>query len=423
MNGELSVSMNESATGTASAAARETEGGLESEPAARRLRVAIDATAALRQRAGIGRFAREMIRALLARDAHDYRLLVLDRRRGEEPALAELLVAAPAGRRPPLRFLPLPERALTLAWHRLRLPLPLDPWLDDAEVAHFPDYLAPPARRPALVATVHDLSFLAHPERAEPALARFLARALPRSLRRCAVVLADSESTRRDLVARLGIEESRTARAYGGVDPGIGRVRDPAALAALRDRLGLDRPFVLGVGTLEPRKDWPTLIRAFERAAMGPLAGHALVIAGGRGWREGPILEAAAASGADVRLLGFVPDQDLPALYSLAAAFAFPSVYEGFGLPPLEALACGVPTAVSDVSSLPEVVGDAALRVPPGDEAAWAAALARLGTDAALRARLAAAGPARAARFTWARCAAEVEAAYEAAAAAGPRRG
>jgi len=380
---------------------------------ARRPRVVLDVTAAVRQSAGIGRFVREQARALLARDRFDYRLLVAGRRGAEPALLAELLADVP--RAPQIIALPFADPFWTRLWHRAGLPLPARALTGAADVFHATDFLAPPGTPGRLVVTVHDLSFLAHPELAHPALARFLAASVPRSVRRAAHVLADSAHARGEVVARLGVDGARVSVAYGGVDAGLAARAAAADRNAVRARLGLSQPYVLGVGTLEPRKDWPTLMEAFARAAQGPLAGHVLAIAGGRGWRDAPILAAAAGYGARVRLLGHVPDDALPGLYAAADAFALASRYEGFGLPPLEAMACGVPTAVARAASLPEVVGDAALTVPPGDVAAWADTLVRLVTDAPLRARLAAAGPARAAQFTWQRCAEATEAGYRAA--------
>jgi glycosyltransferase involved in cell wall biosynthesis len=266
------------------------------------------------------------------------------------------------------------------------------------------------------VVTVHDLSFLRRPEYADPGLQRHLSASVPRAARRADHVLADSDNTRQDVVTLLGVPDDRVTVAYPGVSPAFQRVEDPAAREAVRARYGLGRPFVLGVGTIEPRKEWPVLVAAFERAG---LTAHALVIAGRRGWLVAGVDAAVAGARADVRLLGFVDDADLPALYSLADAFAFPSAYEGFGLPPLEAMACGTPTVVSDAPCLPEIVGDAALVTPVGDAAALAAALVRLVRDADTRADLAARGPARSARFTWDACAETVEAVYGAVAARG----
>lgn len=400
-----------------------------------RLRVAFDLTPAVRQRAGIGRYTRALGRALAARDDVDLVWFVADRLDAAGRAAAAALVGGDAAA---VRSMPLPARTLTALWHRLGVPLPAAPWLrrgapgaPPLDVFHATDYLAPPRPGAPAVVTVHDLSFLRHPELAEPSLARFLARAVPRAARRAAHVLADSAWTRDDVVALLGVRAAGVSVAYAGVGDAFqpaGPGADAAADAAVRRRLGLDAPYILGVGTIEPRKDWPTLIAAFATAsapgglAAGSLAGHALVIAGGLGWRTEATVAAAAAAraaGRDVRLPGFVADADLPALYRGATAFAFPSRYEGFGLPPLEAMACGIPTAVSAASCLPEVTGDAALHVAPGDVAAWAAALAALATDGALRARLAAAGPARAAAFDWAAGAAAAVGAYRAVAAAG----
>jgi glycosyltransferase involved in cell wall biosynthesis len=304
-----------------------------------------------------------------------------------------------------------PARWLTWLWHRLHVPLPVEAWAGQADLMHATDFLAPPTRRARPVVTVHDLSFLVVPERAEPTLARYLAARVGPAVAGAAAVLADSENTRRDVLSRLAVDPSRVHVALPGVDAER-YVVDEAERARVRAAHGLRRPFVLGVGTLEPRKDWPTLVAAFEAAA---LEGFELVLAGGRGWRMEALDAALRTTRAPVRCLGFVPDEDLPGLVSAARAFAYPSVYEGFGLPPLEAMAAGTPTAVADVSSLPEVVGDAALRLPAGDVSAWAQALREMTLEGALRERLVAAGPRQAARFTWESCARAVEAGYAAA--------
>jgi glycosyltransferase involved in cell wall biosynthesis len=273
---------------------------------------------------------------------------------------------------------------------------------------HSPDFLVPPLRQARAVVTVHDLSFLVHPERADPALARFLGAAVPRAVGRAAQVLADSQHTAQDLMTYLDVPAEQLTVAYPGIGPEFRHDLPPEQLTALRDRLSLARPYILGVGTLEPRKDWPLLMAAFTGAGSA-LAGHDLVLAGGEGWGVAPILAAAREAGPRVRLLGFVPEAELPALMRAADAFAYPSVYEGFGLPPLEAMACATPTLVSDASCLPEVVGDAALVLPVGDVNAWSEGLVAAVGDGALRRRLAAEGPRRAARFTWDDCAATVE--------------
>lgn len=369
------------------------------------VRIALDITPALRQTAGVGRYTLELARALIDRAAFDYLLFAGDRPNTQDRARAAALFG-PSGTA--LRWGGIPARWQTRLWYRLGVGPSPERRTGRVALWHSPDFLVPPLRHARAVVTVHDLSFLVHPERADPALARFLDRAVPRAVGRAAQVLADSAHTAKDLTDYLKVPPERITVAYPGVGPEFGPEQAPEQLAAVRERLGLDRPYILGVGTLEPRKDWPLLMAAFT--AAGPaLAGHDLVLAGGEGWGVAPILAAAAEAGPRVRLLGFVPDAELPALMRLADAFAYPSVYEGFGLPPLEAMACATPTLVSDASCLPEVVGDAALVLPVGDLRAWAEGLVAAVGDTALRNRLAADGPRRAARFTWADCAATVE--------------
>jgi glycosyltransferase involved in cell wall biosynthesis len=200
-------------------------------------------------------------------------------------------------------------------------------------------------------------------------------------------------------------------------------VTDPATLAAVRARYGLgDAPFVLAVGTLQPRKNYVRLIQAFAAISnLQPLTSNLhLVIAGGKGWRYDAIFAEVEKLGLRDRVLfpGFVADADLPALYSAARVLAYPSIYEGFGLPMLEAMACGTPVVTSTASCMPEVAGDAALLVPPTDVDALAAALDRALTDEALRADLIAKGRARARQFSWAKSARQLLGIYHAVCAA-----
>ncbi len=180
-------------------------------------------------------------------------------------------------------------------------------------------------------------------------------------------------------------------------------MEDAATLARARMRYVLPERFILSVSRLEPRKNFPTLIRAFEVLKRKHGVPHHLVIAGGKGWLYEPIYEAADRSPYRdfIYFPGFVEDEDLPALYTLADVFAYPSFYEGFGFPPLEAMACGTPVVSADNSSLPEVVGDAGILLPAEDVEAWADALARVLEDVSLRATLRERGFRQAARFSW----------------------
>jgi glycosyltransferase involved in cell wall biosynthesis len=272
------------------------------------------------------------------------------------------------------------------------------------DLFHSPDFVLPPVSRALSVLTVHDLAFLLYPECAEANLRAYLERAVPRSARRADFIVADSENTRNDVICLLGVPPEKVAVVPGGVEASFRPVEDPARLTELRDRLRLGAaPFILSVGLIEPRKNLPVLFDAYRALRDRKQLPHLLVVAGNRGWLSADTIEHAQRSPYrdDIRFVGFVSEGDLPVLYSAAAAFAFPSLYEGFGLPPLEAMACGTPTVVSRASSLPEVAGDAALQVDPRDVEELAAALELLVLDDLLRADLRARGLQRARDFSW----------------------
>jgi len=374
-------------------------------------RIAIASTSAVRQGGGIGRYTRELVRALVAQDPHNrYTLFVADPR----PSPADL---APNAR---FRRVPVADVWLQRLWHRLRLPLPVEWLAGDFDLFHQPDFVLPPLRRgvPGLL-TVHDLTFVRDADSATPNLRRYLNRVVPGSVARAAHVLADSAATRDDLVREYGTAPEKITVLYPGVDARFKPQDDPAEAAHVRERYTIPGgPFVLSVGTIQPRKNYVRLIQAFARivgAKQRPVGGTAdapqgqaeasplLVIAGARGWLYDAIYAEVERQGlaGRVHFPGFVDDGDLPALYRAAGVFAYPALYEGFGLPVLEALACGTPVVTSNVSSLPEVAGDAALQVEPTDVDALAGALTRLLTDHALRAGLRERGFAQARKFTW----------------------
>ncbi len=361
--------------------------------------ILIDITAAVRQGAGIGRYARELTRAILsAFPQHRYTLFYAGPVRFPLP-----WTQAPHVR---LRAAPLPEKGMVWLWHRLRLPIPIEALTGSQDLVYSPDFLLPPTlpgQRTLL--TVHDLSFEIMPETLPEPLVAYLQRNVPRAVRRATHILADSESTRQDLIRRWGVLPERITVLYSGVDPRFCPIEDPVEQARVRARYGLGPwPFILTVGTVQPRKNYPRLIEAFATLVReGTFADGHLVIVGEKGWKAEGTFEAIRRSGLAGRIhwLGFVADEDLPALYSAAAAFALVSRYEGFGLPALEAMACGTPVVASRTSSLPEVVGEAGILVDPESVEEIAAGLRRALTDPERRAALRAAGLERARRFTW----------------------
>jgi glycosyltransferase involved in cell wall biosynthesis len=372
------------------------------------VRIGLDCTSAVQQRAGIARYTRGILGALAGVGrAHDFVLVVGGSDSGVEQALR-------LGENFSIRKLPLSERLWTILWQRLRVPLPVDLYTGALDVFHSPDYVLPPVRRGRKVVTIHDLSFLRYPEGAEPSLRRYLSSAVPRGAKEADLVLADSESTRRDVIELLGIRSGKVRVVYPGVSETFRPIEDPDKLAAAKERYQLTLPFLLSVGTLEPRKNLIVLLEAYALLRRQVGLEHKLVIAGAPGWQYEGIfrrVEDLSLEG-HVSFLNYVPERDLPALYCLADVLVFPSIYEGFGFPPLEAMACGTPVITSDSSSLPEVVGDAGLMVPADDGVALAAAVRELTESASLQARLAKKGLSRARQFSWQRTGEELLTVY-----------
>lgn len=262
---------------------------------------------------------------------------------------------------------------------------------------------------PAVV-TVHDLSFFRLPEAFPARQGRYLRMATRAAARRADRLVAVSEFTKSEIVSLLGVEADRIIVVPNGCDPAF-RSYPRHEIEAWRAEQGLPQRFILTVGTLQPRKNLGTLVRAYAELRRGWPAEHGrapnLVVAGGVGWGDADVGGLAQRLGIApyVHLPGYVPPADLPRYYAAASVFAFPSRYEGFGLPAVEAMASGTPVVASDASSLPEVLGGAGLLVPPDDVAGWAAALGSVLTDESRRAALSVAGIARAERYTWERAA------------------
>ncbi|MCS7062071.1 MAG: glycosyltransferase family 1 protein [Anaerolineae bacterium] len=376
--------------------------------------ITIDYTPAVHQSAGIGRLTRESVRALLQCDSpHRFTLFCMGR-----PAASALSRSAVANGRAAWVVTPLNDRWLYRLWHRARLPVPVEVFSGRSDLYHATDFVLPPTTpRKRTVLTVHDLTFERAPDAAPPQLLRFLKRVVPQSVRRAHHLIADSQSTARDLIELYGAPAERITVIYSGIDARFCPTHSASPTsAAVRDKYALgEEPFVLTVGTLQPRKNHLTLVRAFAQVAER-LPDLKLVIAGGKGWMYDAVTAEVARLNLNrrVQFIGFVEDADLPDVYRAARVFTFPSLYEGFGLPPLEAMACGIPVVASNTSSLPEVVGDAGLLVDPFDVDGLAGALLRAATDDVWRAQAIERGLNRARAFTWGRAAEQLLAVYDA---------
>lgn len=299
---------------------------------------------------------------------------------------------------------------------RIPLGLPVRVLRDRADVLHV-NYIAPPIVSAAVVTTVHDISYVRYPEAFSPRDRWILRTLVPRTMRQAAMVITVSEHARREIASYYGTPEDRIVAIYPSVAT-LFRPLQPEDVAAVRTRYGLSDPYVLAVGDLQPRKNLARLIRAYAALrARGAYTGR-LVLVGKDKFQGSQVSDLVRRLGlqGQVVLTGYVPREDLVGLYGGADVFAYPSLYEGFGSPTVEAMACGCPLVTSSVASLPEVVGDAGLTVDPTDEAALATAIERVVCDGDLRRELIGRGRARVKRYSAQAFAAATQAVYERAA-------
>lgn len=362
------------------------------------MKIAVDYTAALKQSGGIGRYTRGLITTLAQLDdQHSYTLLVTP-----DAPLNEFQFFQNYSNFFQ-KIYPVSERWMTIGWHRFYLPVPVEWFAGEIDLFHSPNFILPPVRRAKALLTVHDLSFIRHPQGAVAPLRKWLNKVVPYSLARADHVLADSQSTMQDLVEIFKISPDLITVVGAGVEERFQPVTDLSRLEAVRRRYRLpaSEKFILGLGTLEPRKNFTGLIEAYAQSPVRET--HHLVIAGGKGWLYDDIFAAVDASpvAERIHLTGFVADEDLPALYSAADIFAFPSHYEGFGIPVIEAMACGTPVVCANNSSLPEVAGQAALQITATDTPALAEALSKMATNSLLYRQAVAEGFKQAKKFSW----------------------
>lgn len=356
------------------------------------MKVCLDIQASLGQRAGVGRYVRELLAHL-----------------GEEAGGDELSAFYFDFKRTGLKAAPpgvamracrwMPGRVAQAAWKRFGFP-PFDWFAGGADLYHFPNFIRPPlSRGRKSVVTIHDVSFLRMPETTETKNLAWLSAEIRRTAERADAILTDSHFSAREICELLQVPPEKVFPVWLGLTP-FGPPPSPEAVAQARKALGLAKPYLLMVGTIEPRKNIPFLVKVYE--ALKDFDGD-LVLAGGLGWKTGPTLRAISESPRKkgIHLLKYMDDAQLSALYAGASAFVYPTRYEGFGFPPLEAMGRGAPVVSARNSSLPEVLGDAAEWVEGTDAEEWAEKVRAVLSDSARAARLRAAGFEQAKKFTW----------------------
>ncbi len=364
----------------------------------------LDVSAAVHRRAGLGRYAESLARALVAADPNRYALFY-NRERGVEPlaGLEHLPTRTVALGYKPWRM---------LVWLGQLARVGFDWLLPGAKLFHATEHLLLPLRSIPTVLTVHDLIFRHLPAHHKPLNRWYLNLAMPLYCRRATHIIAISECTRRDLISAYGLPPEKVTVVHEAAGPRFSP-QPSEAVTAVRARYGLPDRYLLFVGTIEPRKNLSRLLAAFETVHCEELT-DGLVVVGKRGWLYDAFFATLERSPArDVVIFpGYVPDEYLPAIYAGAQALVFPSLYEGFGLPVLEAMACGTPVACSNASSIPEIGGDAALYFDPTDMEAMAGVIGHVSRDAALREEMRRRGLVQAARFSWGRVAQETQMVY-----------
>ncbi len=371
------------------------------------MKIAIDAHMVGERETGNETYTLNLVRALLALPSV---------KRGDVQFI--LYTTHPERLRPrldPAHLAPIRQVKPKPASLRIPLGLPLATTRDRADLLHV-NYVAPPLGACPHVVTVHDISYELYPDFFSPRDRWMLKIMVPLTIRRAAHIITVSQHAKHEIVSRYNLSPARVTVTYEAAGEQFHPVIEASVLNVVRERYGLGSQYLLALGNLQPRKNIGRLVEAYARLRRdGQLVGVQLVLAGKALWRESEIYAKVKGAGLEQEVIfpGYVDDADLPALYSGALAFVFPSLYEGFGLPPLEAMACGTPVIASNAASLPEVVGDAALTVNPTDVQALADAIHLVVSRPGLRACLIERGLRRAAQFTWRRCAEETLAVYQ----------
>jgi len=358
------------------------------------MKICVDIQSAVARRAGVGRYTSSLIEEL-PRYAQNDELsgFFFDFQHNALP------VSVPNAQLRANRWIP--GRIVQKAWKTISWP-PFNWFAGKADLYHFPNFILPPLTHGKSVVTIHDLAFLRYPETIEKRNLQYLTARIKDTVQRADAIITVSEFSAKEISKLLQVSPERIFAIHEGLSPHLVRP-DDKEIVRTKQHHHLKRPYLLCVGTLEPRKNIPFLIDVFEQLDVD----MDLVVAGMRGWKDEPIMERMATSSkADqIHYLSYVPEADLPALYAGTALFVFPSIYEGFGFPPLEAMSCGTPVLSSAAASLPEVLEPAAVIMPDFDPKAWADRIHAVLSDSSQQDALREKGLQHIKKYTWKACA------------------
>lgn len=372
------------------------------------MRITIDISPSVHHHAGLGRYAAELLTALLrVAPQHEYiGLYHATREMQPEGTLKDIKTL-----RIPLDAKPWRMSVLAAYYAHYNM----DKRLPATDIFHGTDHLLPPLKHAKSIFTIHDLIFRFFPQYHLPLNRWFLDLMLPKFMQRADAIIAVSENTKRDVIRLMNVPAEKIHVVYEGVNPSFHPIDDQTQHERVRAAYHLPPQFILFFSTIEPRKNLVTLLDAYSTLLKQEAATPPLVVMGRKGWLYQDTLQHIRDLGLQERVIltDWVEEADVPVVINLATVFVFPSLYEGFGLTPLEAMACGAPVISSNASSLPEVIGDAGILVEPRDAAAFTRAIQRVLSDANLRQDLRAKGLEQAARFTWERAARETLRVYE----------
>lgn len=353
------------------------------------MKIAIDTQTTLGQKSGFGFYVKNLIDALKKVDPKNQYILI-------SPNTSKDFST-------PKRFI----------WDQFRFPK--EAKKSKIDILHQPCFSAPIFFKGKIIVTVHDLISMHFPKNLPFASRFYYSRWMPFSYRKADKIIAISENTKKDIIDLLKIPENKIRVIHSAVGNEFMPVKDMKKIQDIKKRYSTGKKFILDVGTLEPRKNYAFLIKAYHLAILKEKLPHNLVLTGKKGWYYEGLFKLVKDLKLEKRVVfsGYVPEKDLPLLYSAADLFVFPSLYEGFGFPPLEAMACGTPVIASNTSSIPEVVGSAGILLPPKDEKRWAKEIIKISLDKRLAQNLSKKGSEQAKKFSWEKTAAKTIEVYK----------